>query len=60
MGILASLMTLILLEIDMGNTALIGGTAVTVMFVAGASLRWMGTLIAVGLAGGVFGWIYLA
>ncbi len=54
MGILASLMTLILLEIDMGNTALIGGTAVTVMFVAGASLRWMGTLIAVGLAGMAF------
>ena len=38
MGILGLLMLLILLEVDMGNTALIGGTAVAVMFVAGAAL----------------------
>jgi len=51
MSILGSLMLLILLEVDMGNTALIGGTAVGVMFIAGAALRWLGLLILSGLAG---------
>ena len=54
MCILGVLMLLILLEVDMGNTALIGGTAVAVMFVAGAALRWMATLIGAGLAGIAF------
>jgi cell division protein FtsW len=54
MCILGLLMLLILLEVDMGNTALIGGTAVAVMFVAGAALRWMATLIGAGLAGIAF------
>jgi cell division protein FtsW len=53
MGILGILMGLIVLEVDMGNTALIGGTAVAVLFIAGAALRWLGTLICCGL-GGIF------
>jgi cell division protein FtsW len=53
MGILSILMGLIVLEVDIGNTALIGGTAVAVLFIAGASLRWLGTLICCGL-GGIF------
>jgi cell division protein FtsW len=53
MGILSMLMGLIVLEVDIGNTALIGGTAVAVLFIAGAALRWLSTLIACGL-GGIF------
>jgi cell division protein FtsW len=53
MAILGCLMGLILLEVDMGNTALIGGTAVAVMFIAGAALRWLGVLVCIGL-GGIF------
>jgi cell division protein FtsW len=52
-GILSILMGLIVLEVDIGNTALIGGTAVAVLFIAGAALRWLGTLICCGL-GGIF------
>jgi cell division protein FtsW len=52
-GILGILMGLIVLEVDIGNTALIGGTAVAVLFIAGAALRWLGTLICCGL-GGIF------
>ncbi len=48
MGILALLLVPILLEVDIGNTALIGATAVAMMFVAGAALRW---LFFMGLAG---------
>lgn len=50
-GILGILMGLIVLEVDIGNTALIGGTAVAVLFIAGAALRWLGTLICCGLGG---------
>ena len=53
MGILSILMGLIVLEVDIGNTALIGGTAVAVLFIAGAALRWLGILICGGL-GGIF------
>ena len=53
MAILSMLMGLIVLEVDIGNTALIGGTAVAVLFIAGAALRWLGTLICCGL-GGIF------
>ena len=51
MGILGILMGLIVLEVDIGNTALIGGTAVAVLFIAGAALRWLLSLIFCGLAG---------
>jgi cell division protein FtsW len=53
MAILSILMGLIVLEVDIGNTALIGGTAVAVMFIAGAALRWLATMICCGL-GGIF------
>jgi cell division protein FtsW len=51
MGILGILMGLIVLEVDIGNTALIGGTAVAVLFIAGAAVRWLFSLIFCGLAG---------
>jgi cell division protein FtsW len=51
MAILSALMALIVLEVDIGNTALIGGTAVAVLFVAGAALRLLGILVGCGLAG---------
>lgn len=51
MAILSALMSLIVLEVDIGNTALIGGTAVSVLFVAGAALRLLGILAGCGLAG---------
>jgi len=51
MGILSALMALIVLEVDIGNTSLIGGTAVAVLFVAGAALRLLGILVGCGLAG---------
>jgi len=54
MGILSLLMLPILLEVDMGNTALIGATGVAVMFVAGAALRWLILAGGVGLAGIAF------
>ena len=50
LSVLSVLMALIVLEVDIGNTALIGGTAVGVLFLAGASLRWLGVLFAGGLA----------
>jgi cell division protein FtsW len=53
MSILGILMALIVIEVDIGNTALIGGTAVAVLFIAGAALRWLGILIGGGL-GGIF------
>jgi cell division protein FtsW len=46
---LSILMALIVLEVDIGNTALIGGTAVCVLFLAGASIRWLIVLAAGGL-----------
>jgi len=48
MGILAILLVPIVLEVDIGNTALIGATGVAVMFVAGAAMRW---LLLMGIAG---------
>lgn len=54
MGILSLLMIPILLEVDMGNTALIGATAVAMMFVAGAALRWLLLAGAAGLVGIAF------
>lgn len=54
MAILSLLLVPILLEVDMGNTALIGATAVGMMFVAGAALRWLLLLGAAGVGGGLF------
>ena len=50
MGIIGILMALIAREIDMGTTALIGGTMLVVMFVAGTGLRYLAPLTFMGLA----------
>ncbi len=54
MGILGLLLLPILLEVDLGNTALIGATGVAVIFVAGAALRWLGVMGLLGLGGMFF------
>ena len=53
MGILGLLLLPIVLEVDMGNTALIGATGLAMMFVAGAALRWLLLMGGAGL-GGIF------
>lgn len=45
------IMGLIVIEVDLGATALIGVTALAVMFVAGTGLRWLLPLLGLGLAG---------
>jgi len=45
------LMALIVIEVDLGATSLIGVTALAMMFVAGAGLRWLLPLLGAGLAG---------
>jgi len=52
LAIVSVLLIPIALEVDLGNTALIGATAVALMFVAGTALRWL-ALIAVGGVGAV-------
>jgi cell division protein FtsW len=54
MAITSVLMALIAREIDMGTTALIGGTMFVVMFVAGAGLRFIAPLAACGIAGTLY------
>jgi cell division protein FtsW len=53
MLIVGILMGLIAREIDMGTTALIGGTMLVVMFVAGSGLRFIAPLAAIGIIGTV-------
>ncbi|MFM8982848.1 MAG: FtsW/RodA/SpoVE family cell cycle protein, partial [Spartobacteria bacterium] len=50
LGALAIPMALIVMEVDIGNTALIGATAFAVMFVAGAALRWLAVLVPMAFA----------
>jgi cell division protein FtsW len=38
-------------EVDMGTTALIGATALAMMFVAGTRATWLGPVVAMGLGG---------
>ena len=45
------IMALIVVEVDLGATALIGVTALAMMFVAGTGLRWLLPLLGLGLAG---------
>ncbi|MGA3169928.1 MAG: putative peptidoglycan glycosyltransferase FtsW [Chthoniobacteraceae bacterium] len=54
MAITGILMALIAREIDMGTTALIGGTMFVVMFVAGSSLRFIAPLAVSGVAGTLY------
>jgi cell division protein FtsW len=49
MGIIGVLMALIAREIDMGTTALLGGTMFVVMFVAGTGLRFLVPVTLMGL-----------
>lgn len=44
------IMALIVVEVDLGATALIGTTALAVAFVAGAGLRWLLPLVGAGVA----------
>ncbi len=50
LAVLGIPMSLIVLEVDIGNTALIGATAFAVMFVAGAALRWLAFLVPMAFA----------
>jgi cell division protein FtsW len=54
MAITGILMALIAREIDMGTTALIGGTMFVVMFVAGSGLRFIAPLAISGIAGTLY------
>lgn len=49
-AIVAVLMALIVFEVDLGATALIGGTMFAIMFVAGAGLRYLVPLALTGIA----------
>jgi len=51
LAIAGVVMGLIVIEVDLGATALIGATTLAVMFVAGTGLRWLLPLLGIGLAG---------
>jgi len=50
-AVVAVLLIPILLETDLGTTLLIGGTVLLIMFVAGASPKYLGPLVIAGVAG---------
>ena len=54
MAITGILMALIAREIDMGTTALIGGTMFVVMFVGGSSLKYIAPLAVSGIVGTLY------
>jgi cell division protein FtsW len=54
LGVLGLLTIPILLEVDMGTTALIMGAGLGVMFLAGTALRWLVPMAVVGLAGCIY------
>ena len=49
-GVVASLLALIVLETDLGTTLLIGATVLLMMFVAGASPKYLGPMVVIGIA----------
>jgi cell division protein FtsW len=51
LAVVGVIMALIVIEVDLGATALIGVTALAMMFVAGTGLRWLLPLLGAGLAG---------
>ena len=53
-GIVSTALILILLEVDLGTTALIGATMFVMMFVAGTHPAWLGLLSLGGLASMLF------
>ena len=54
LAVAGAIMGLIVLEVDLGATALIGVTTLSVMFVAGTGLRWLVPLLLTGFAGLAF------
>lgn len=54
LAVIGVLLVSIALEVDLGNTALIGATAIAMMFVAGASLWWILLMVGAGLGGVIF------
>jgi len=50
LGIVCVLIALIAMEVDLGASALIGITALCMMFVGGASLLWLGPMLLAGCA----------
>jgi cell division protein FtsW len=48
-GVVMSLLALIVFETDLGTTLLIGGTILLMMFVAGASPKYLGPMVIIGL-----------
>src|SRR5215212_7282283 len=54
LGIVATALALILPEVDLGTTALIGATMFVIMFVAGTNPIWLGLLSLTGLGGILF------
>jgi cell division protein FtsW len=50
LAVVGVIMGLIVCEVDLGATSLIGVTVLAVMFVAGAGLRWLLPLLGVGFA----------
>lgn len=51
LAVCSVILGLIVIEVDLGTTALIGVTTLAVMFVAGTGLRWLLPLLGAGLAG---------
>lgn len=54
LAVVGVIMALIVMEVDLGTTALIGVVTLAVMLVAGAGLVWIGGVMALGLGGLVF------
>ncbi len=54
LAVVGVIMALIVAEVDLGATTLIGVTTLAVMFVAGTGLRWLVPLLGLGLGGLVF------
>ena len=50
LAIVGVLLALIIPEVDLGSTALIGATAIIVMFVAGTRMRYLGPSVLLGIA----------
>jgi len=51
LAVVGVIMALIVCEVDLGATALIGVTVLAVMFVAGTGLRWLVPLLSLGFVG---------
>jgi cell division protein FtsW len=49
-GVVVTLLVLIVMETDLGTTLLIGGTVLLIMFVAGASPKFLGPLVILGIS----------